>query len=362
MKIQSKLANGRWMAGAGAFFAAGLLVFAACSSDSAKAKPNFIVKPASKPGVLAKIGDEEITEEMLIGDEKVEFFDLKKREYELRMDRLNDLLVEKLIGSEAKKASLPLDEYIDKNIVGKKGTITDAEFKKFVTEKRIPEEQLKNEKLKERIQDYLKEQKRQDLMMEYVSRLTKSSPVEVYFEKPRMQINVELGEAPVTGSESAPVTIVEFSDFECPFCSRAANTVTELKKKYGNKVRIAFKHFPLPMHRNARPASEASMCVNEQSSDKFWKFHDLAFKNQSSLQPADLEKYAKDAGADLAKFKACMESKKYAALVQADMDAGQKLGVRSTPTFFVNGQLVQGALPIETFSEMIDEEIELAKK
>jgi protein-disulfide isomerase len=115
------------------------------------------------------------------------------------------------------------------------------------------------------------------------------------------------------------------------------------------------------MHREARPAAEAAMCVNEQSSDKFWKFHDIAFKNQNALDAPSLEKYAKESGANVEQFKACVEAKKYASAVQSDMDYGDKLGVRSTPTFFVNGQLVSGALPIDSFSEIIDDELKTGK-
>ncbi|NDF14847.1 DsbA family protein [bacterium] len=148
-----------------------------------------------------------------------------------------------------------------------------------------------------------------------------------------------------------------FSDFQCPFCSRAAKTVSEIKKKYGNKVKLVFKHFPLPMHQQAGPASEASMCVFEQNKDKFWKFHDMAFEKQSSLDNDSLVKYAKAVGADEKKFKECFEGKKFSEAVKADLAYGEKLGVRSTPTFFVNGQLLSGALPIDQFSEVIDEEL-----
>lgn len=334
-------------------------VVSACSGQQAKAKPNFVQKDAPKPGIVAKIGGSEITEEELIGDEKLEFLDLKKREYELKMNQLNKLMVEKLIGEEAKKANMSLNDFIDKKVIGGEIKISDAEYKKFVAEKHIPESQL-NAQVKERIMQYLQGMKKQEKVQEYIGKLTKSNPVEVYFAKPKLTMNVEAGDAPYTGDKNAKVTIVEFSDFQCPFCSRAAETVNQLKKKYGNKVKIAFRHFPLPMHREARPASEASMCVNEQSGDKFWKFHDLAFKNQDKLDNASLEKYAKEAGADMKKFSECFNGKKYAAFVQKDLEYGEKIGVRSTPTFFINGQLVSGAVPVETFSEIIDEE--LAKK
>ncbi len=337
------------------------MVVAACTDHQAKAKPNFVFKDAPKAGVVAKINGEEITEEALIGDDKLDFFDLKKREFELKMERLNKLVIEKLVGGDAKKANLSLDEYINKKIIGSDIKISDKEFKKFVAEKKIPESQL-NPQIRERINSYLQTLKKQELVQAYVAKMTKGSPVEVYFSKPKMQVNVEVGNAPFHGKADAAVTVVVFSDFQCPFCSRGAETVTELKKKYGNKVKIAFRHFPLPMHKEARPASEASMCVNEQSTDKFWKFHDLAFKNQAKLDGPSLEKYAKDSGADAKKYTDCLASKKYADYVQKDLEYGEKIGVKSTPTFFVNGQLIAGAVPIENFAEIIDEELNQPKK
>jgi protein-disulfide isomerase len=336
-------------------------IVVACTDQQAKAKPNFVHKPAPKAGVLAKIGGEEISEDALVGEDKMDFFDLKKREYELKMERLNRLVVDKLVGAEAKKANMSLDDFINKKVVGGEIKIGEKDLKKFIAEKHIPESQI-NPQIKERITSYLQNVKRQDAIQAYVAKLTKSSPVEIYFEKPKMSVAVEAGNGPVWGKADAPVTIVEFSDFQCPFCSRGAETVNEIKKKYAGKVKIVFRHFPLPMHKDARPAGEASLCVNDQGVDKFWKFHDLAFKNQDKLDPVNLEKYAKDSGADVAKYKECLTAKKFGDAVQKDMDYGEKVGVKSTPTFFINGEIIAGAVPIENFSEVIDEALENAKK
>ncbi len=332
------------------------IVLTSCSDQTAKAKPHFVFKDAPRTGVLAKIGSEEITEEALIGEDKVDFFELKKKEYDLKMDRLNKLLIDKLIGAEAKKAGLGLEDYINKKVAGGEIKVSDKDYKKFVADKRIPEAQI-TPQIKEKINAYMKTQKKQELIEAYVAKLTKSSPVEVFFKKPKMDIQVEVGTSPSFGKTNAAVTVIEFSDFQCPFCSRAADTITELKKKYGSKVRFAFKHFPLPMHNNAKPASEASMCVNEQSTDKFWKYHDKLFKNQDKLDSASLEKYAKEIGADLKKYTDCMSAKKYKTAVEKDLEYGEKIGVRSTPTFFVNGQLLSGALPLDSFSDLIEEEL-----
>ena len=342
--------------GALIFIMALLFMMVTSCTDKAKAKPNIIVKEPPRPGIVAKIGGKEITEAELIGDDKLDFFELKKREYELRMDRLNKLMVEILVGGEAKKAGMSLEDFINKNVTKGPIKISDKELKDFIAEKHIPESQI-NPGIKQKIISYLEANKKQELLTAYVSKLTSSNPVEVYFSRPRMEVKVEVGDAPAQGPADAPVTIIEYSDFQCPFCSRGAEIIAQVKKKYKDKVRLAFKHFPLPMHQNAKPAAEASMCVNEQGSDKFWKFHDLAFKHQEKLEKADLEKYAKDSGADMKKFGECLAANKYAGYVQKDMADGEKIGVRSTPTFFINGQIVSGALPIESFSEMIDEEL-----
>lgn len=335
------------------------LVLVFSCTDQAKAKPYFVHKESRKDGIVAKIGDEEITEDVLVGSDKMDFFDLKKKEYDLKMDRLNKLLVERLVGAEAKNAGMSLDEFIDKKITKGEIKISDKDYKAFVEEKRIPQQQIdSNPSLKDRIVFYLKNLKRQELLMARVSDLTRKKPVEVYFSKPKMEVKVEVGSAPFFGKQGAPVTIVEFSDFQCPFCSKAADTVGQIKKKYGSKVQFAFRHFPLPMHSLAKKASEASMCARDQGGDSsFWKYHDLAFKNQEKLDEPSLQKYAQQMGLDSKKFNQCLESGQYTAYVEEDMKYAEKVGVRSTPVFFINGQIVNGALPIESFSELIDEEL-----
>jgi len=237
-------------------------VIAACSDQQAKAKPVLVHKEAPKAGVVAKIGNEEITEEQLIGDGQVDFFEIKKREYELKMERLNKMMVDKLVGAEAKKAGMSTEDFISKKIVGGEVKVTDKMFKDFVKEKRIPEGQI-TPQIKERINAYIQGTKKQDLVQAYVAKLTKGQPVEVYFKKPKMDMKVEAGDSPSFGSKDAPIQVVEFSDFQCPFCARGADLVHELKKRYGKKLHFSFKQFPLPMHKEARPASEAALCVNE---------------------------------------------------------------------------------------------------
>jgi protein-disulfide isomerase len=162
---------------------------------------------------------------------------------------------------------------------------------------------------------------------------------------------------PAWGKADAPVTIVEISDFECPFCSRVNPTMARIKKEYGeDKVRIVWKHNPLPFHKSARPAHEAGATVQALGGD-FWKFHDLAFANQKELTPENLEKWAVASGVDQQKFKAAFDAKKYAGKVDKDLAMAKQIGARGTPHFRINGKALSGAQPFEKFKELIDEQL-----
>ena len=164
---------------------------------------------------------------------------------------------------------------------------------------------------------------------------------------------------PMWGSRTAPVTIVHFSDFQCPFCSRVDATMDQIKTTYGpDKVRIIWKNEPLPMHPNAKPAAEAAMGVFAlKGNDAFWKFHETAFKNQGALGEDSYEKWAKDAGVDLVKFKAGLTAHTWAKKVEDDHAEAQKVGVNGTPASFINGVAVSGAVPFDKFKSVIDQEL-----
>jgi protein-disulfide isomerase len=169
---------------------------------------------------------------------------------------------------------------------------------------------------------------------------------------PELAANMTKGNAGAFGPADAKVTVVEFSDFQCPYCSRAATAVDQIKEKYGTRVRFLFRQFPLPMHPNARGAAEAALAANAQG--KFWEFHDKMFQNQSKLERADLEGFAKDVGLDVAAFKKALDSKTYAADVDADMKLGESVAVNGTPTMFINGARVQNPTSFEAISAQIE--------
>ncbi|MHB1845233.1 MAG: DsbA family protein, partial [Deltaproteobacteria bacterium] len=177
---------------------------------------------------------------------------------------------------------------------------------------------------------------------------------------PTERKNVEVGNSPARGAPRAPVTIVEFSDFQCPFCSRVEPTLTQIEKDYGDKVKVVWKNQPLPFHPNAMPAAKAAMAAREQG--KFWEMHDLLFQNQRDLSDANYDKWAQQLGLDMSKFKADASSQKVADEIQADMKEGASLGANGTPNFFINGHQLVGAQPVEQFKAVIDEELKNSQK
>jgi protein-disulfide isomerase len=178
------------------------------------------------------------------------------------------------------------------------------------------------------------------------------SPTETY--------KAEIKGAPVKGAKDALVTIVQFADFQCPFSSRVQSTIDKIMAEYKGKVRVAWRNKPLPFHDNAKPAAIAAMAANQQG--KFWPMHAILFKNQHNLDAASLEKYAKEIGLNMTKFKAALRDRKLQDSVEADAAMGDRLGARGTPAFFINGKFLSGAQPFENFKSRIDEELKHAQK
>ena len=170
------------------------------------------------------------------------------------------------------------------------------------------------------------------------------------------EYEVEVGKAPVRGDEDAAITIVEWSDFQCPFCDRATPTLAKIEEHYGSKVRLAFKHFPLSIHPQAAGAHAAAEAAHRQG--KFWEMHDKIFENQRDLAPATFERYAAELGLDVERFKRDVASADVKKRIDEDMRQAQKLGVSGTPSFFINGRFLSGAQPFENFKQVIDSILE----
>jgi protein-disulfide isomerase len=333
------------------FFTA--FVIAGCQEANTKATFHFKDQTGS---VAAKTEGIEITRAELMKGIESDIYEQEKKIFDIKFNRLKTLLLEKYVAKDPKAKGLKVEEFLEKSFA-KQIAVTQKEVQDFIKEKQIPANHV-NDNLKTRIETYLKSEKLKGVVDTFLGSKTGKKGIEVFFKKPSPPtFEVKVGAAPTVGGKNAPVTIVEFSDFQCPFCSKALPILKELKKKYGDKIKVAFKHYPLPFHKQAEKAAVASMCAHEQGEKKFWEYHDHLFENQSKLEVADLKAAAKKLGLKTQEFDECLDGNKYLAYVRENVKEAQELGVKSTPTFFVNGKLVNGAQPVAVFSELIDAEL-----
>jgi len=332
----------------------GLSAFFACSKE-ADSKAQFIFKPAPNKDAAAKINGKIITYDELLNGVVSDVYEAQMKVYDIKYNQLRALVLKKFMESDPNYKG-DNDKFLN-NYIAKGLIVSKKEVDAFITERKIPKSNL-NEQLMERIKQFLLKDKKQKAIDTWIARKTQKNPVEVYLKKPTRPVrDVPIGDSPVRGNENAKVTIVEFSDFQCPFCSRGAEIVEKITTKYGDKVKVVFKNFPLPFHTMAPLAAEAALCAEQQNKGNFWKLHDLMFGDQQNLQKTALAEKAKKMGLKEDVFVKCLDSRKNKSIVDRDMKLGKKVGVKSTPTFFVNGKMVNGAQPVEVFSEIIEEEL-----
>jgi len=329
-----------------------------CNGGNKVAQAKIPYKKSNDAGVVAKIGNVTITQADMVKGIESDLYAAEKKIFDIKNDRVKHLIMDKLIEQDPNSKGISEKQYIDKYIVSQV-KINDSEINAFIKERKIPKEHI-NDQIKAKIKDFLAQSKKKEAVDNWIAQKSEGKGVEIYLERPaRPKFNVQIGDAPYVGGGSAKVEIVEFSDFQCPFCAKGADLIGEIKKKYGNKVKVAFKHFPLPFHKQAYKAAEASMCAYDQNKAKFWNLHDEMFANQTRLGISDLVEIAVKQGLDKDKFSKCLNEGKFRAYVEKNIQEGKDIGVRSTPTFYVNGHLINGAQPIDVFSELIDEQLAL---
>lgn len=274
--------------------------------------------------------------------------------FDVRKSALDQMVASKLFAAEAAKRGIDEDALLKAEVEAKATPPNEAEVQALYEQSKPRLGGASFEEVQPKIFTFLEQRNRGARMADFLEELKATAKVVVSLQPPRFEVEIPEG-APSKGTATAPVTIVEFSDFECPYCSRAATTVDEVVAKYGDKVRIVFRNFPLDFHKNAKKAAEAALCAHDGG--KFWDYHDKLFANQSALGEPKLLEYAKDLGLDTKAFETCLTSGKHAGTVSLDQAAGQRVGVQGTPGFFVNGRFVGGAQPIEEFAKLIDEEL-----
>ena len=303
--------------------------------------------------VVATIGSEKITVAQLDEQIKGQLQAIEKQKFQTRKQGLEKMVMDKLLKAEATKKGMTEEQYVKAEIEDKVPPPTDQQVQDFFNQnaQRLPPGS-KLETYKPQIVNYLTQTQRQQRAQTLFEQLKKDNQVALNLSEPRQVVEAK---GPARGPENAPVTMVEFSDFQCPYCGRAHDTVEQVMQSYPGKVKLVFRHFPLDFHKNAEKAAEAAMCANEQG--KFWEYHDVLFKNQQTLEVAQLKDHAKSVGLDGTSFSACLDSGKYKKTVDDDMAAGQKVGVTGTPAFFINGVMLSGAQPFDEFKKVIDHEL-----
>ena len=286
---------------------------------------------------------------------RAQLMDLRAREHQLRSQALDALVAQALLEKEAEARGMTPDA-LHKTEVEDKAQVADADAKAYYDANKARFGTTAEADALKQIKDGLGQQRQGERRAAFARELRAKYDVKMLLEPYR--VPVEVGSAPVRGNPNAPVTVVEFSDFQCPYCVRARPTVNRVREVYGDKVRWVFRHFPLDFHAQAEKAGEAAACAGEQG--KFWEMHDLLWANSAQLQVADLKAHAATLGLDAASYGQCLDSGRHAGLVEADLRAGQGYGVSGTPAFFVNGRPLVGAQPFDAFAQVIDDELQRA--
>ncbi len=308
---------------------------------------------AADPGVAATVGSRKITLEEVDRVAAARLAKVRSDEYDARRGALDNLINQTLLEEAAKAAKQTPDQWLAAQIDKRVKPPTDAEVEALYNQARPRLGGQTLEQAKPGLVDNLQQQQRQKLRQEVLAELRQKASVKVELQPPRTQ--VPEGGNPSRGPKDAPVTIIAFSDYQCPFCTRGETTMNQVREAYGDQVRLVFRDFPLSFHANAQKAAEAGGCALEQG--RFWELHDKMFANQNKLAVDDLKRYAGEVGLDAAKFNDCLDSGRRAEEVKKDMAEGSSFGVTGTPAFFVNGRFVSGAQPFDNFARLIDEEL-----
>ena len=284
----------------------------------------------------------------------------RERLYQLQKQKLEEYVNAVLLTREAKKSGVPVETLLDREVHSKIMSVTDDEIEVFYrsNKSRLGMDLIQ---AREQIREFLRVKKIETQKTLYLKSLRSNSTIETYLKAPPLfRAEVPITGSPSKGSEHAPVTIVKFEDYQCPYCKQVQPTFVQLLKQYDGKVRLVHKDLPLEaMHPLARQTAEAARCANEQG--KFWSYHDKLYASAPKLSAEDLKNYATEVGLNVGLFDRCLATGKYRAIIEKDLSDGAQLGLTGTPTFFINGREISGAQPLETFIAMIDEELGQAK-
>jgi protein-disulfide isomerase len=336
------------------FIALGVILLAGCSTSAQPAKRQPV-----PTDIVATVGTRSFTladvDERALKEAAASFGNARLGQalFLARRAAIDQMVGNELLDQEAKSRGMERPALVEKEIAATVKTPTDAEISEWYQANPARVQGAPLDQVRAPIRSLLIQQRMQDAREQYLDTLRKKIKVTVALEPVREKV-ADAG-FPSQGPSNAPIVMIEFSDFQCPFCQRAEPTVEQVLKTYGDKIRFVYRHFPLPNHPNARPAAEAAACAEEQG--KFWQYHKELFANSSKLSTDDLKSHAARAGLDPKRFGDCFDGGKLKARVDADIEEAEAAGVSGTPAFFINGRPLDGAQPFSAFKQIIDEEL-----
>jgi len=334
--------------------AASIGVLTACSQTSAQqprrpAPTEAVATVGDAPITLAEVDDKALEQPVSnFGSAK-----LSQALYEARRAALDEIIAYRLMDAAAKAQGIDRAALIDKEITSKIPPVSDTDVASWYQANQSRLQGAPLDQVKQPIRSYLTQERMQGIRSVYLDSLKAKTSVRVMLDPPRQTVST--ANSPSKGSANAPIELIEFSDFQCPFCLRADPTVQQVLSTYGDKIRFVYRHYPLPNHPFARPAAEAAACANEQG--KFWPYHDRLFANPGKLSDADLKQHAAVLGLNTTQFNSCVDTHKLKAQIDNDLKDGEEAGVNGTPAFYINGRMLSGAQPYEAFKKIIDEEL-----
>jgi len=302
---------------------------------------------------VARIGDQAIYDEDLLPSIAGQLFQIKNQEYEIKTKALETVLNQRVLEAAAKSKGLSTDAFLEQTVDRNVPPPSPGEIEAYY----LAQKDRMNQPLAEirpRLEMALTQAKRQQARQELIEQLRKNSGAAIYLRRPKIEIVAD--PARIRGSSNAPVTIVEFGDFQCPFCQAVQPTLKGIVDKYQGKVRLGFRDFPLrQIHPQAQQAAEAGRCAAEQG--KFWEYHDLLYINQAKLDLNSLKEQARAAALDEEQFASCLASGKFKPQIENDLQSGAGAGVTGTPAFYINGIPLTGAQPASEFEKIIDSQL-----
>jgi protein-disulfide isomerase len=309
--------------------------------------------PAKSTETLATVGGQPITEDDLLPSVASKLISLRNLEYQMKKQALDNLIDQRLLEAEAKRKGMSADKFLEQEVDTKVAEPTAAELNAYYLAQKAELNRPFNE-AKVQIEPSLKQAKVQQARQAFYAYLREQAKVVVLLSPPRVEVSID--PARVRGNPKAKVMIVEFSDFQCPYCGGVQATLQSVLAKHPDTVALAYRDMPMSkIHPFARKAAEAARCAGEQG--KFWEYHDLLFADQSKLDQDGLMDKARTLKLDEQQFESCLSGEKFKAQIQQDSQDGMRAGVSGTPGFFINGIFLSGSQPASAFENLVQEQL-----